>query len=333
MSYTNYPSADAPQQAQPPKDNRKVIYTILITALVATWAFIIYDITVTHKNNSDEKAQLETKFQNVDSARNALQAEYNDELRKADSLIGNNTQLKGQLAEKKTQIDKLREQIKSELASNKKDLSAARELISQLKGQVTDLFTQIDQLKQQNQQLTAANQQLTVEKDTLTVGKQHAEQSLAETAAAKAHVEDLASTLHASGVNITAVQVKHNGKEVETSKAKRADLFKVSFQLDENRVAPSGSKDLYVCVTGPDGKPITMPSNGSGSFTTRDEGDKVFTKQVSVQYTQGQAAPVSFDWKPENGHYQEGSYKIQIYQNGFKIGEGTKTLKKAGFLG
>jgi hypothetical protein len=107
----------------------------------------------------------------------------------------------------------------------------------------------------------------------------------------------------------------------------------VSFKLDENRIAPSGNKDLYVCVTGPDGKPITMPDAGSGSFTTRDEGDKVFTKQVSVNYTQGQALPVSFDWKPSNGKFLEGDYKIQIYQNGFKIGEGIKTLKKAGFLG
>ncbi len=54
-------------------------------------------------------------------------------------------------------------------------------------------------------------------------------------------------------------------KEVAKKKllklAKRADLFRISFDLDENRVAPSGEKDLYVCVTGPDGHPITVPAN------------------------------------------------------------------------
>lgn len=329
MSYTNSPSADDPRQPQRPKDNRKLIYGILIVLLLGTWGYIIYD-----KNQSTQKiATLQTQYSNVDSARNAIQADYNGALARMDSLTGSNTQLKGQLADRKKDIDKLKDQIRGELAKKNADLNRTRKLVDQLKAQVTDLFAQIDQLKQENQQLTASNQQLTTERDTLTVQKQAVEQTLATTSAEKAHVEDVGSTLHASAISIAAINVKGNGKEVETSKAKRADLFRVSFQLDENRIAPSGSKDLYVCVTAPDGRPITMPSNGSGSFTTRDEGDKVFTKQVSVTYTTGQAMPVSFDWKPENGKYQEGDYKIQIYQNGYKIGEGTKTLKKAGFLG
>jgi len=85
-------------------------------------------------------------------------------------------------------------------------------------------------------------------------------------------------------------------------------------------------------VTGPDGKPITTPSDGSGTFQTRDEGEKVFTNKVDVQYTQGQRTPVSFDWKIDNNHYQTGNYTIQIYHNGYKIGEGTKSLKKGGLF-
>lgn len=330
MSYSNYPSADNPQQQpQQPRDNRKLIYAILVVLLLGTWGYIIYD-----KNQSGQKiTTLETQYSNVDSARNAIQADYNSALARMDSLTGSNTQLKGQLAERKSDIDKLKGQIAAELRKKNADVAKLRELVDQYKTQIGDLFTQVEQLKEQNQQLTASNQQLSTEKDTLTAQKQVVEQNLASTTAEKQHVEDIGSTLHASAINITPINVKGNGKEVETSKAKRADLLRVSFQLDENRIAPSGSKDLYVCVTGPDGKPITMPANGSGSFTTRDEGDKVFTKEVSINYTQGQAMPVNFDWKPENGKFMEGDYKIQIYQNGFKIGEGTKTLKKAGFLG
>ena len=45
MSYSNYPSASSanPQPQQQPKDNRKLIYGILIAALVGTWGYIIYD--------------------------------------------------------------------------------------------------------------------------------------------------------------------------------------------------------------------------------------------------------------------------------------------------
>ena len=54
---------------------------------------------------------------------------------------------------------------------------------------------------------------------------------------------------------------------------------------------------------------------------------------MDVNYEQGKRLPVSFDWKPEAGKYQTGNYKVEIYQNGYKIGEGTKTLKKGGLFG
>jgi len=60
---------------------------------------------------------------------------------------------------------------------------------------------------------------------------------------------------------------------------------------------------------------------------------KTFTNKVDLQYEQGKRTPVSFDWKPEAGKYQTGDYKIEIYQNGYKIGQGTKSLKKGGLFG
>ena len=52
--------------------------------------------------------------------------------------------------------------------------------------------------------------------------------------------------------------------------------FAYHFDLDENRIAPSGDKELFICVTGPDGKLITIPPT-SGTFPSRDEGDKQYT--------------------------------------------------------
>ena len=139
---------------------------------------------------------------------------------------------------------------------------------------------------------------------------------------------DVASTLHASNIGITALKVKSSGSEKETSTAKRADLIRISFNLDENRVTPTGTKDIYVVVTSPDGKII---SDGNANFMTREDGSKAFTSKVSVNYEQGKIIPVSFDWK-QNERFKEGSYKIEIYNNGFKIGQGVKTLKKGGLF-
>lgn len=330
MSYTNYPSAGNNPQQEAPKDNRKLIYGILIALLIGTWGYIIYD-----KSKSNETiSQLQTQVTNVDSARTEVQQEYNEALARMDSLTGSNTQLSGELAQRKTEIDKLKENIKSELAKKNADINKLHAMVAQLNGKITDLLTQVEQLKAENKQLTASNQQLSTERDTLKSQKQVVEQTLASTQEEKAKVEDVGSTLHASNINITGIDIKGSGKEKTTTTAKRVDVFRISFDLDENRIAPSGSKDLYVCVYGPDGKPITMPSNGnSGTFQTRDEGEKVYTNKVSVDYQTGKVTPVSFDWKPEAGKYQTGDYKVEIYQNGYKIGEGTKSLKKGGLFG
>jgi hypothetical protein len=65
MSYTNYPTTGSTEQQQSPKDNRKLIYGLLIAALLGTWGYVVYD-----KSKSKETiTQLQTQYSNVDSAR------------------------------------------------------------------------------------------------------------------------------------------------------------------------------------------------------------------------------------------------------------------------
>jgi hypothetical protein len=143
---------------------------------------------------------------------------------------------------------------------------------------------------------------------------------------------DVGSTLHASNFNITGVQEKKSGKEKITTTAKKVDKLRITFDLDENRIAASGPKDLYVAITAPDGSPVAVEALGSGKFTTREGEEKFFTHKVEISYTQGQKQTVSFDWK-QNTNFATGSYKIEVFHNGFKIGEGTRVFKKGGLFG
>ncbi len=311
-------------------DNRKIIYGLLILLLLGTWGYIIWD-----KSKSNESiTQLQSEYSNVDSSRNAIQQEYNDALSRLDSATGNNTQLQGVLAERKADIDQLKRQI-STITNNKNatvaELSRARGLINQMNMKIDDMYTEIQRLRGENQTLTTTNQRLGRDKEQLTTEKTQLEENITSTETARKEVEDVASTLHASNMNIAPIKVRNNGKEKETTTAKRVDLLRISFDLDENRIAPSGSKELYVSVIAPDGRPITMAS-GSGTFDTRDEGSKTYTNKVTVPYEQGKRATVGFDWKQE-GMYQLGEYKIEVYHNGYKIGEGRKSLKKGGIFG
>jgi hypothetical protein len=329
MSYAETGTTGSGPQYPQQKDNRKLIYGILIAALIGTWGYIIYDKSKT----KETVAQLQSRLVNIDSARNAIEQDFMSVSAKADSLTQNNIQLQGDLADKNSAIQKLRSNIGSILKkknASDEELAQAKQMIGELNGKVDGLFAELDKLKGENQQLTSSNQQLSTEKTQLTADKQGLEQNLATTKTEKKQLEekvDVASTLHASSIGIAAIKVSGNGKEKETSTAKRANLIRIGFNLDENRVTPSGTKDIFVVVTGPDGKPI---SEGS-TFNTRDEGSKPFTTKVSVNYEQGKVIPVSFDWR-QNDKYKEGDYRIEIYNNGFKIGEGVKTLKKGGLF-
>ena len=115
-----------------------------------------------------------------------------------------------------------------------------------------------------------------------------------------------------------------------TSTAKHVNKLVISFDVT-NRIAQSGMTDVYVCITGPDGKNMVAPAAGSGTFTTREEGDKSYTAKVPVDFEMSQKKKVEFAFTPD-GKFQQGSYTIQIYQNGYKIGEGTRELKKGGLF-
>ncbi|WP_447640580.1 MULTISPECIES: hypothetical protein [Chitinophagaceae] len=322
------PSKPPVSNTPKPNDNRNLVYGVLIAAIIGLVGYLVYDKT---KSTSTVNT-LQTQYSSVDSAKNAIQVEYNAALARMDSLTGSNVKLQGDLANRQKEIESLKSQIKDELSKNNADLNKARTLIAELRGKVDNLMTEIAQLKAQNQQLASSNQQLNTEKDTLTNRNTNLSQNLAATTDAKNQMEEEASTLHASGFNITAINVKSNGKESETSKAKKADLLRISFYLDENRITKTGSKTLYMVVKGPDGNTVTIPSAGSGTLQTKQDGEISYTTAINVDYEQGKRVPVSYDWH-QNSKYQQGEYTIQIYNNGYKIGEGTKTLKKSGFLG
>ncbi|AYD49148.1 hypothetical protein [Arachidicoccus soli] len=333
MTNTTYPSVnpekpEMPNNKTPNGNKQKLILGVVIAALLITWAYIIYD----KSKSNQEFAGLQLQAQTSDSAKNAIQLEYNDALNRMDSLTGSNTHLQGALAQQKSEIDQLKEKIEAIRKRDNGDLTKAKALIDELNGKVNDLFAQVATLKKQNAILTDSNQTLSSLRDTLVAKNSKISDSLTATASEKNHIIDEASTLHASDIAIEAIQVR-GGKEQQTSRARKADLLHVSFTIDENRVAPSGPKDLYIIVTAPNGRVVSIPSQGSGTFQTREDGEKVYTNMKNIYYTQGQKQKVSFDWSQGDGHYQTGSYKVEIYNNGYKIGEGTTTLKKSGFLG
>ncbi len=325
MSTTNYPSA-TPQSQPPKKDFKNLAIGLLALGFLGTWGYLLWN------NNKQEQVQQsqQTQIAKVTDEKGALQKNFDDALVRLDSLSGKNSRLESQISGANTDIAKKKAEIRSILGKKNAtvaELNRAKSLIADLNTKISDLQKQVSELTTQNTQLTADKTQLTADKDKLT-------SDLSSTNTQKEDLEkkvDIASTLNATNISVTPVHDRKNGKEKVTTTAKRVDKLIISFDVS-NRIAQTGQTDVYVCITGPDGKPISVPALGSGTFASRDDGDKIFTAKVPVEIEAGKTKPVQFAWK-QSGDFQKGNYKIEIYHNGFKIGEGVRELKKGGIFG
>lgn len=323
MSTSNYPSATPTQE--PKKDYKGLIIALLAAGLLGTWGYLLWN------NNKNEQTiqQKEATISQVTDEKTELQRNFDASLARLDSVTGNNNALEGKLTEKNSEITKLKGEIRSIL--NKKNATQAE--LTKAKALIAEMDVKVAGLEQEVARLTAENQQLNTD---LTSEKGKTTQlttDLATTTTAKQELEktvDIASTLNAYNIAITPINEKKGGKEKVTTTAKRVDKLVVSFDVD-NRIAPAGNADVYVLVTGPDGKPVSQEALGSGTFTTREEGDKPFTAKVPVKIETSKKVAVEFALK-QTDNFLKGNYKIEIYHNGFKIGEGTRELKKGGLF-
>lgn len=324
MSTTNFPTATTESQ-EPRKNFKNLIIGILSVALVGTGSFLIVD-----KNKTGETIQQQqTQIATVTDQKSDIQKSFDASLARLDSMSTVNTSLQGKLTSSNKEIAKAKAEIRSIL--NKKNATAAE--LSKARILIASLNDKITGMEQQVAQLTQENQSLTQDKVVLTQDKQKLTQDLTTTTATKdslATKVDIASTLNANNIAITPIAVKRNGKEKVTTTAKRVNKLVISFDVN-NRIAPTGTTDVFVVVTGPDGKPISTQSLNSGTFTTREEGSQTFTAKLPVEIETAKKKNVQFAFAPGN-NFQQGNYTIKIYQNGFLIGEGTRELKKGGLF-
>lgn len=334
MAYENFPSAETPKQPTPPpqKNNMRNLLTAgLLLALLGTWGYIIYDKNKTKEVIQQKDSQLATTTTEKDELRKELddatmrydmiKTQSADMAHAKDSVV---TQRDRDIADKKLKI----QQLLTKVNATKEELAQAKTLIASLNDDIVSYKTQIETLQGEKIVLTQQKEAVTQERDVARKETEEAKGVIKE----KENVIDIGSTLHASNFAIVGINEKKSGKEKTTTTAKRVDKLRISFDVDENRITESGNKTIYISITDPKGNPVTVEALGSGTFKTRDGADKFFTEKVEINYTQGQRQTINVDWK-QNSNFETGDYKIEVYNNGFKIGEGVRSFKKGGLFG
>lgn len=311
----NQPAQNEPQPQQPqqPKrDNSKIYWAIIVLLLISNIYFI-----VTKNKVTEQRDQVQAEFNFSDSSRKSVEADYNAALVRLDDLVSKNDQMQNLLGDKDGEIAKLRSQIDA-IIKNKNataaELGKARRLINLLNSKVQTYEERIASLESDNERLGVEKDMLVEERDALDAEREQ--------------LAKLGSILHVSNIRMTPIDIKRGGKKVsETQKAKRVDVMRILFDIDENRIKETSVTEFFLRITGPEGTVLSNAAYGSG-VTTLDDGSSInytLSKLIEVQKNT-KVSDVVVDWN-QDSDYKSGDYRIEIYQGGFKVGAGNVTLR------
>ena len=312
------------------RDIRSLLLLLLSIGLVATWIYHLYD----KSSYSQPKAQVTTpdSAQVANKVRDSLQTVYSATINNLDLRLDStkyashslNTRLsvkQAELAGKVGEVNRLKAEITNILKNPKSttsELSVAKQKMEELEGIVRDLRSQKSALESEKTELTGRLDKAIGEVTSL---QQNIRRLDEENKALNEKIK-LASTFVASAVHFTTMNVMTD-KEQETSLARKADKFVASFIL-QNNFSEFPNAEIMVVITEPDGSVLQNSTWDSGSFETKTEGKKNYTRKMRFDYSKGEQKALIFTLDVST--FQRGTYKLQIWHNGIMVGETTKTL-------
>ncbi len=301
---------------QQPKKSNSIIYWVFILILLAGCIYLFMSKNKMAEDNDLAMKQKQQQIDSVKTDRASLQSDFDAASAKIDQLTTQNAKMDSALQGDKEAMSKLRNQISAVLHNDKatkEELKQAREMINTLNDKSKQYEARIAELEKENTVLTGQNKTLAKERDS--------------TATQNAAIKKVGSVLTCSNIRMEPIHLRKNGKEKETTKAKKVDVLRIMFDIDENRIAESGTKQIYLRIIAEDGNTMTSPANGSGMLNTMKGDQMSFSLVKSVPLTQGQPLKnVMADWK-QDGDYAKGAYTIEIYSEGYKVGSGSVTLR------
>lgn len=239
-----------------------------------------------------------------------------------DSLIA---QLQSELTAKKDEISEL---LKSKNFMSKKS-NETQKLLDDAKAQIASLQQERDGYMMRLDSVTAAYQMLMADYDSLEVQYTGQIKRGDQLTREKDSIFSLGRVIMANNISVTGVQSKSNGKEVDKSKAKKADRLKVCFDLMKNKLSAGKQQTVYVKIIDPQGLTLYDELNGSGKFDNKENNeDSRYTTSVTLDYAGDDTQSYCVYWNQQNA-FAPGEYQVQIFHEGYSVGKSTFTLKKS----
>lgn len=187
---------------------------------------------------------------------------------------------------------------------------------------------EIARLKEENGVLSQQNEALSQENTGLKAEKQTLSDSVAAVSTKNQELAEkvsIAAALRAEAVTVNAVNARGKESDGGTYKAKRLDKIHVSVLLAPNGLAKQDEKILYIRVLDPSGAVVSDLATGSGEFTYNGQG-MIYTAMQRFNFDNSRQR-IDFIYGRGGQRFNPGKYTIEVYCEGFRIGEGEFTVK------
>lgn len=285
-------------------NNLKAIIAVLSVLLLGSLGYM-------YKMSSDAKETQTVLVGEKDAVMKDLTALKDS----YDKAIAENTSLSDELIAEREKVVKLME----DLEKSKGDVASLRKFKQQyqvLEGEKRKLIAKVEEL-------TKANTRLTQERDSTVVvldeSKKYNEVLVGQNTELSKTIEK-GSKLSVLNLKTAAYKQRNSGKQIETDKASRADVLKISFTIAENQIAQSGDRTYYIQV-------IDSRNNVLGEKKTETFGSQSltysFTKVVNYE---NKTVDVSEDLPGKD--YAPGNYFVNIYDsNGEQVSKSSFSLR------
>jgi len=298
--------------------SRKVYFATIILLIFINCGtlYLLYNTSSEKKDVTVQKVALERDFKNLSDTLDVKRTQIQQ-------YIGRTAELDQTISDNQAMLDREKKQIAELLHKGNltaAELSKAKGMLAMYESSIADMTKQISSLTAENHQLTNRNSELAQNLDEERVNTTH----LTDVNKGLTQKVDLASLLQIPKIDVEAVKMRHNGKEVPVKHVKAAEELKISFETGKNKVLDPGTLSLYVRIINPKGETIAVSDQGSGTIPLADSPDPVqFSKKADIDWDQNNKKVIVY-WG--QNITDPGTYKVQVYQKGYMVGEGEVKL-------
>jgi len=287
------------------KSNSSLKAIIIVLALL-----LLGSLGYMYKMSTDNQTSENKLMTDKEKLSEELQAS----IAKYDEAIAENTTLSDELSAEREKLV----QLKAELEKSNGDVAS----MAKFKNDYLRLKREMDNLMKENDVLKKQNVTLTTQRDSTQVVLEDT-RKVRDTLVAKnenlAKTVEKGSKLSVLNLQTMAVKQRRSGKQIDTDKASRADVLKISFMIAENQIAKSGDKTYHVQV-------IDSKNNVLGDKKTESFGEKTLTYsfEKTVKY-ENKTVQVSQDLPVKD--IEGGTYFVNIFDKGELVSKTSFTLR------